>query len=494
MAVTADGMFSVSYTGTRIGNLATGFHMVINGPKGSLGNRKEVNISIDGVSAKLGSSKAVVKEIGKSYNRTFEGDSSVVVDPIFSLFERLVIIQTQARAFQSTSLGSGTHGKVVVITAQDMMTLYKDKLAKGDIEGFIQGLIGDDSGIVINYDSVGESPIIKALKLNSSTAIFRKSSMNAARSLFQKTNILSVGDIFQQFISPLGLELYWMRDNVYNLEPPRILSDPKPVATIKKTEIIELNSVADPYNVPDIVIPRMHFQNALGTSASNTIVIQSLIAGVINSQAPGRSGVGGQNLKVSTYDVPPFLYDAHAMGQRQSLNAKNKELGTTLETNPEFEASLAGFYSSHARKSELYKLNTGRCVTILNPKLNQPYAWYNIDGEDCFVSNIRHEISRTRAVTILEIAGKNTGHLTDPSGGSVQYSPAEDAEVNDLGRKGEDILKSAAGRKERADPKWKKPEGLKDAIKDGKTQLKTQFGDADADKAKIDSVNTMMSE
>ena len=475
MAVTADGLFSVSFTSTRLEDLATGFHMTITGE--DVTDKKTVNVSITDdtgqnktIEGILGAEEGLVLSTGKSLNRTYEGNTAIIVDPIFELFEKIVVIQTKRQAFQGTGENIESLGAVHIIKNSEIPRIYK-LLTSGDVPGFIKEMIGDHT-LDLKFKDYEKSPIIAALKVAKVNALRLNDTINAAYRMFNVASVLSVGDIFRYFISPLGLELYWEGGRTYNLQPPRLLMEPKEVGTIDRKDIIELTSVSDPYNVPDLVIPNFTFGAALGSGISSRVAATALRNGVL-----AKVGRGGKNLKVSTYSIPPFLQDAYEYAARQQKYAQDTPLSATIQSDSNLEELVSSVLSSHARKSNLYKLNSGRCVLPLNPTLNQPYSWYKIDGEQCFVSDIRHEITRNRAVTILTIAGKEMEPLEDPgpTPGSTKEYDKEKKEVEKVVVKGIEELAKEKKLKEESSPE-KYDINKRESNKDGKYLYQCFFG------------------
>ena len=65
--IEADGLFSVEYSCKRIGNMATGFSLRMDGPDGSLAGKKTVFVKVpDGSSGVIGSDKGEILSTGKS--------------------------------------------------------------------------------------------------------------------------------------------------------------------------------------------------------------------------------------------------------------------------------------------------------------------------------------------------------------------------------------------------------------------------------------------
>ena len=174
----------------------------------------------------------------------------------------------------------------------------------------------------------------------------------------------------------------------------------KIVGVIEKKDIIDLKITTDPFNAPDVVIPTFSYQKSLGVQAADLFVIKSLSSGVLKN-------IGSKNLRVSTYDIPQFLFSpvAEAVRASEDFTIDSYEGGLPSHASSEVADKIASFFGAHARKSSLYRQKTGECVMLFRPDIIDGYAWYMIDGIKCFVSDVRHEITRSNAVTILTIAG-----------------------------------------------------------------------------------------
>lgn len=428
--IEAEGLFSISYTSTKLGNLATGFSMILSGPKGSLSNKKIVKVSTGDDTGQWGSDSGVILSEGRRISRSYEGDSVVVVDPMYQLFQKLVFFHTEGNlSFLKAAKGAGSF---ISLTSPEANEAIYKHLATGDIEKFIEVTTEASKSVNIDYSKVGESPIINALSGNTAFNI-RGNTINAASKALSDGMIMSVGDIFSKFVSPLGLELYWNGKDGYSLEPPRLsANDTSPVATITRDDIVELRMNTDPYNVPDVVIPTSVYRKSLGQGNYDLFISKSLEAGVL-------AGLGSKNLKVSTFDMPNFLISpvAAAVRSTESISYDSYESGMpVIGGTQETADDIARFYGSHARKSGLYAQKTGECIMMLKPSITHAYSWYIIDGMKCFVSDIRHELTRSSAVTILTIAGVDDPTIKTSSssgGGSAGSDVAiEESFIADL--------------------------------------------------------------
>lgn len=420
LSITAEGLFSVTYSSTKLGDIATGFTLNMVGEPGSLSGKTTVKVSNGETSAVWGSTNGVTLREGSSISRTHEGDSSTVMDPIYDVFQKAIIIDSNRSelAKQAKSLGN-----IVVIQAVDFIEILNNKLGRGKIQDFIDEVIQPPAGVTIDASRASKSPLVNALihRKDAGTPGSRIATTIASVGSNFKNTFYTVGDIFLQYLAPLGLELYWDGDGKYYLEPPRLSqNNPKEVATIDKNDIITLNLSTDPYSAPDIVIPTMAFDSSLSGVAANSFVIESLKAGILKE-----GGLGGKNFKVSTYETPQYLFDVMnvAMNDMKDFAINDYTGGSMPLASKRISGAVAQYYGAHARKSTLYTKTSGECVCTLMPDIIKAYSWYKINGKMVFVSDIRHVISRSNAVTVLTIAGTlDTGLNTDDL---VGYSESE---------------------------------------------------------------------
>ncbi len=404
--ITAEGLYSVTYQSTNFGNIATGFNLIMSGPAGKIKDKKTVQVSNGVESATFGSRDGVILREGTSVTRNYEGSSIVVVDPLYELFQKMVLFETPNATFSETVMSSGS---LEVVKSFKMAELLFSTLAKGDIEEFLNGTVKPPAGMIL-YDKIDESPIIQALKGGKATGtLIFKNTFNHVGRTMTMGQMLSVGDIFTRIINPLGLELYWVEEGVYSLEPPRLSQQyPKPEASISLKEIVSLEMNSDPYNQPDVVIPSIVKSRGLGNvMVPGSFGANSLAAGILSK------GVGGKNLKITTYDIPYFLFDPVESSMKGTINGENRvPSGIAQQTVREVGQKIAAFYGAHARKSSMYTQITGHCAMVFSPTINKPYSWYVIDNTLCFVSDIVHTINRGSASTVLTIAGVYTKDLS----------------------------------------------------------------------------------
>jgi hypothetical protein len=408
----AEGVSSVNYDTSRVGSIATGFNLTISDTT-QVQHDGEIEVGITGdtnMTVKLGSKFGIILSDGVTKTRTHTGRTTVIVDPIMDLFKKAIIINNTRGTYLERTLGKRIADSdfIVALTVQDTYNA-NDKLIMGDVTGFIDIMFGLTDGksrdVVILTDKVAESPIIKSLSnLRSHTNWEEgKGSFFFHDASFGGEGLYTVESIYQQTLAPLGLELYWVKDNIYSLEPPRLTNPkalPEPVV-IDKKDIISMDSISDPYNIPDLIIPSSEMNNVLGQGGHNVMASIIMQTGVLTNLS------GKRSLKIQTYDIPNILMPSITLLMKNAAEAKDKSHGALPPiTSDEAIENAITFFGSSARKSQLYKLSRGGCRLAFRPDITVPFSWYVIDGEEYFVTDVRHSITRSSAETRLTIGGK----------------------------------------------------------------------------------------
>ena len=474
--VKADGLYSVAYNTTRLGNVATGFNLTMTGAPGTMNNKKTVNASFGSYRGEFGSKDGIVLSTAKRFSRTYKGETVVVVDPIFELFQKLIVVEHSENSFTAAARVSGVGNLVVLQKDELSQSFYKD-LGNGDVKSFVNRII-EPGNIDIKYDKADKSPIINALR---GLGAEGNPSMDVAREFSMLGKMFTVGDIFTQFLAPLGLELYWVKDKTYSLEPPRLSqANPKPnEIVIKKEDIIDMHIRSDPFNAPDIIIPTFTLPDTLGSLGGNLMATKALTSGIIGKQ-------GGKNLKVSTYDVPSFILNPFKMAFESAAGAQGfYEGGMPSGAGETAKKTLAKIFGSHARKSSLYKLSNGDCVLTFRPDITEPYSWYTIDDELCFVSDIRHDINRSSAVTVLTIAG-----IYEPDNVTEEDVGEAESDLPEIELRQRSKLQDAASAKTvkiKQDVKEGSKEKIKEPFRTTREEMALVFGDPEKSEEEIDS-------
>lgn len=418
----AEGVSSVVFQTSRMGQFSTGFNLTISDTLGAE-HDGEIAVAVEGdrnISHKLGSKKGIILSDGTDLSRTHHGRNTVIVDPIMDLLKKSIIVNN-TMSYLEEEIGEAVQDPdfIVTLTVSEVEAANLS-LRNGNVAGFIDVMFGlsegGGTGVIIKSDKAIESPIIRDLSEIASLASNSdgaRGSFFTALSTFSKGGLYTVESIFQQTLGPLGLELYWVKDNIYSLEPPR-LTNPKSEALsiqINKDDIVKISSTVDPYNVPDIIIPSTVVPDVVGVNAASVLSQNSLKLGILSNMS------GKRSMKIQTYDIPNFLINPITMAMKVSaeninnVNAPLKEL-----TSEEAITYYSTFFGSSARKSQLYRLTRGGCTLKFRPDITEPFRWYTIDETEYFVTDIRHTITRSSAETVLTIGGKrNEAHEIESS-------------------------------------------------------------------------------
>lgn len=427
----APGINSITYETTRFGNIATGFNLTIE-DQVNVSHDGEVSITIESNGEtkehKLGTKEGIVISDGIVDSRTSEGRTTVVVDPIMDLFKKAIIVTLSDSYLEQVINEAGRSGdnSFAVIMSQPDVLIANNKLKSGDVAGYIDDMFGLSGGVgskvTILTDKVSESPIVSSLQTISSTVDTNSAtgSFFIAGSNFERQGVYSVEDIFNDTLAPLGLELYWVNGSTYSLEPPRLSNTNSEVIgeEISKSEIISMNTITDPYNIPDIMIPDVYMPQIVGTGAASITSSEAIRSGVVSRLDSNKV------MKIKTFKIPSFLINPISTAMRASAGAKDSLSQIPNLADEEATNNMITFFGSHARKTQMYGLTRGSCTLSLRPDITVPYSWYKIAGLEVFVSNIRHTVTRKRAITTLTIAGtRDVSKEIDDSGAS--FDPGE---------------------------------------------------------------------
>ncbi len=389
--------YSESFSTTRLGTIATGYRLSISG---------------DGSPSNLPTGAIQIGE-GTSIRRDFEARTTTWVDPLYQKLSRVTIVQTDKNKHMEEFRGGGAN----FLNIDDFVDIANKGLMGGDLTLFL-GKFMDLSNITIK-----ESRVSKARKAFPST---KKSSMNQVRGMGTMGNIISTMDILSTYLPVFGVELYWNGGDNYSIEEPRILHPEVSGGTIKKEDILDKTVGADIYNAPDIIIPRIPPSSNLKKSMIDKLTLEAVLGAVENN-------AGSDTFKISTFDIPNMLSNAWDIGH----DVFHDQSETTTGISPSGEGgqareSIISFYRELAYNSAMYGLASGTITCTHQPDIMIPAMWYDVGGDKVFISDIRHEVSRFRAVTILTVAGVSNGTLGPPptgGGGSGGGSGGADADV-----------------------------------------------------------------
>lgn len=436
-----DNISSVTFKAGRDNGLSSGYTLNVVLISLSSTPIKSIEVETTGVNAgtfRLGSEKGISLSMGRSMTRTHQGSTSSSVDPITDLLKKSVIMSTTRSAlyqYVSDSTGLENRDKIVFVSEADRQRAG-EHLSVGNIQGYcgiMMGLSdGEANNVQILFDKVADSPIVANL-MTSGEIKWQSGDTSNENSLFHISGglaggiLMTVEDIFRKILAPLGLELYWVKDNIYSLEPPRIANDnSETIATVRKDEIISLDTESNPYNTPSLIIPVELEDDIMGKAAS--IGLQYVLdVGILNGDDEAT-----RSLKIEKYNIPSFLVNPLKNAITSASIARNKTVGAIAElTTSEAVGKYELFYGDFARKTSLYERNSGSCVIVFRPELTVPYAWYDIDGTDAFVTSIVHTITRNKATTLLTIAAMRDltkGETAQPKPKGNSAKKAKDSE------------------------------------------------------------------
>ena len=407
--ITAESVLSVQYATTRIGEVGTGFTMSIVVDSDSKKEDGVIKITDEKGEYIWGTDKGIVVSNGITISRTAEGRTIDVTDRLSDFLSRPVVVtsNTDGTILTNASPTISADRKRLSITTRADVKNAVIALSEGNIPQFMEYMFGSQDlwNIKINFDKIENSPLIKVLK-ESGTKGGRGKYKNilSLEADFVPQGVYSVGDFFRTIISAMGLELHWVKDDLYSLEPPRMVSDKSVKEIIKeigREDIISLSILTDQYDIPDVIIPSMYLVDSLGSVGSSVAAGRAVSNGVIKGlkDRPERS------FRFTTYPVPNFLQSLVDLTEKVEEENRDAPIGTPKIISQEHTASITEIFSSHARKSKLYTRSKGSCTLKFSPDILTPFSWYKIDGNTVFVTEIRHSLSRTSATTQLTIGG-----------------------------------------------------------------------------------------
>lgn len=436
-----DNIASVTFKAGRDNGIASGYNLKVVFDHVTSTAVKTVDVEVLGKNSgtfTFGSEKGISLSMGRSMTRTSQGSTSTSVDPIVDLFKKSVIMtQTRSSLYEYVEkAGDSKNKNKIVFVSSSQLQLANAYLSAGNIQGYCTIMMGltDSSAnnVHLDFSKAEESPIIANLK-ESGTIKWSSGDTNNRSSLFHLSGgiasgtIMTVEDIFRKILAPLGLELYWIRDNMYSLEPPRIANDnSETVVTIRKEDIISLDTESNPYSTPSLIIPVELEDDIIGKAS--TIGLQYIVdVGILNGDDEST-----RSLKIETYNIPSFLVNPLKNAITSTSIARNKSIGAIAEmTTSEATGKYELFYGDFARKTSLYERSNGSCMVVFNPSLTIPYAWYNINGIEAFVTSVIHTITRSKATTLLTIAAMrdtSTGESAKPKPNANRSKEAKESE------------------------------------------------------------------
>ncbi len=416
-----EDIYSISYSATRVQNVASGYSLTITGK--NLSGMTKVNCNgASGSSGVLGSSHAILMSKGKVETKTFTGESVVVVDPVVAALGKLIIFEHTPPG-DKEGIPSTDSERVKYMRYRDYTHSFKKHLITGDIQAFIEDVFG---ALPIDITFIAND-ICKSLKNGKPPKFSSTLQAKSMEAIMGMKNPITVGEIFSQVISSFGLELYFKSGKEYTLEEPRMLQkNPKPIGTISRDDIIELSTRANPYNIPDMIVPSFDVSETFPLASARQLQ-QKLLSAQMSNLAK-QKGTGG--FKVETYQVPAIF--TPTIGATRSLRRKRLEENNMPEISTETHSAIEAYFQAFAYKSSFLSLDTGSIRTVFRPDINVPYSWYKVDGSLYFISNIAHNVSRSSAETVLSIAGVYDPNFKVPAPVAVRYLDKEVKEEQDL--------------------------------------------------------------
>lgn len=441
---TDNNLYSLTYNGTRLYGIASGFSMTLTGK--SVAGMKDVFCTSGEIKDTLGTKKGLCLSTGIVETKVFSGESITIVDPLVGALGKTIILQTQSESeinkFEK-SVSDDNH-RVRFLRREDFESKFRLHLMKGDINAFIKDVIGDLPVAIVNKTP---SKIMVALNgKNAGLSFTDEMDPQQITANLGIRNPMTVGDILGSILPMFGLELYYAGEDLYLLEEPRIVADnpgsTQGIISIQKKDIIEWNSRNDPYNIPDIMVPSFDHGHTFTAGKNSAVLSGELIKHQMDSLAKYGKNGGTGGFKIKTYQVPNML-----TGILKDGSQKRQENHRALKRDSQYDSSVLGtiesFFGQYAMSSSFYGLNSGTVRTIFNPKIQIPYSWYNIDGKICYVSNIYHNVTRDSAETVLTIAGiyEKNSDLPPPSSNSAILAKLQEAEKDQSDRMDEDTDK-----------------------------------------------------
>lgn len=403
-------IYGVSFQSTRIGNTVTGFSLRVDG-RGDL--PKALSASNGSNKGILGDVNGITSSIGQTKSRTSIADSIMVSDP-FGAFLQKTIIMSRATLGKGINrgipLGSTSRKENFLYTVTsdkytDAMFMYMS----GDIKGFFSIMTGfeSDSGFKLIFPDETMSPIVKALSEPSGSGVAKRQMNTYKDSMAPRGEVMSVGSIIETFLKPLGLEIFYEGNSTYACRQPKILQAPDVTKwEVFDDDIISISSVTNPNSAPDIVIPSYVAEEFIGKN-NDTAIAQEGLENLLRSQS-GHGGSGGY-IKVKTFRAESLFAQLNDLVKIDILlDGENKEDGVSpvKTTNSSFEHTLRMFTTNLAMASSYQSIMTGSITMDFNPSISHGYEWITYKDEKFFIGDVRHEVSRGRAITVLSIAAK----------------------------------------------------------------------------------------
>jgi hypothetical protein len=157
---------------------------------------------------------------------------------------------------------------------------------------------------------------------------------------------------------------------------------------------------------------------------------------------------GSRYLKIKQFYVPsaavPSMRQESAVGC--TFNPAASHIATTGVDK--MVTKIGQFYSSLAIANNFNSIETGTIIMDFDPTITHGYMWVECDGEELFVGEVRHEVSRARAVTILSVLANGnidgyslskTALDISPEKQALEYDKKQDIAVETSSKKSAEI-------------------------------------------------------
>jgi len=404
----SEDIYTIRWSSTRLGSMNTGFSMTISGV--NIEGKKTIKGKKDGIPFTLGDDKGVIVSIGESLSRNNYAEATVVSDPFGQFLEKIIVIKTNNADGVSERLSGliQSSNKIRFIDTSDFESALMDNYYSGDIKGFIEKVIGDIP-VVIDYSNVEKSPIVKTMKKWQESVADSFENDPVVMNMSNTNSVTTVGDIINKYISPIGLEFYYIGNGKYELTTPKMThSENDDIIEISEDNVIEFNSSIDPHSAPDIVIPELPGVDFLGSYIGGGDIHDNALERSIQDSA-GNSGY----VKIKTYRVPSMFYNVYenAMLELKSIRSEQEENesdngeGVPTESNKRYEYVVRTFYQEMAQKSSLMQVQTGSAVLDFTPEITHGYQWFRFKGKKYFMGSVEHSLTRNNSNTTLQIIG-----------------------------------------------------------------------------------------
>jgi len=390
-----DNYYNISFSTTNIENIGTSSSISIAHKKDSVA--LPIEFTYNGEKFTWGNKNFKLIGIGKNLTRTSSAYTLNFNDPLNLVIQKTVIISniSKSNSMFMKMIGNENSKKVTFFYKSDLIQLILNTLLKGKIGAFINKLIDDDE-IKINSSKESLSPIVKMLQKesgNDATGQFKNMFYQTITEPLLQGGIFSVGSVLSQILPIFGLEIYYENES-YSLEPPRFLFKNKnSTENIKLTtkDVINITVEEPKITIPSIIIPRIDFQHmALSSYVSKCSEV--FAQGILKELSKIKDL---PLFKIKTFDVPNILVPTFYQQDTESLfNTAGKSF-----------RKLWAYYSAFSFKSTFNEMHTGSIELVFNPKIVNPYKWYEIDGKFYFITDITHSITRNNATTSLRFSG-----------------------------------------------------------------------------------------